>query len=108
MFGVFGARRKLHRASTLPISHIRLPLKPSPPAALPPQVESVVEELQREKGEAKAAAKAAASSEEQSRAKIIELEQALGRVNADLKGSLADADRWAASLSGQEAYVSLL
>ena len=52
-----------------------------------------MEELQREKGEAKSAAKAAAASEEQSQAKISELEQALGRVNSDLKGSMSESDR---------------
>ena len=52
-----------------------------------------MEELQREKGEAKAAARAAASSDEQARGKIAELEQALGRANADLKGSFAEVDR---------------
>ena len=57
------------------------------------KVESVVEELQREKGEAKVAAKVAAVKEEQLYDKIAELEQALGRVNADLKMSMAESDR---------------
>ena len=53
----------------------------------------MVEELQREKGESKAASKAAAVKEEQLSEKIAELEQALGRVNSDLKMSLTDSDR---------------
>ena len=57
------------------------------------KVESVVEELQREKGEAKVSAKVAAVKEEQLYDKIAELEQALGRVNADLKMSMAESDR---------------
>jgi hypothetical protein len=56
-------------------------------------VESLVEERQREKGESKAAARTALVSEEKAQARIADLEGALTRTEADLKGSQAKVER---------------
>ncbi|GAX74041.1 hypothetical protein CEUSTIGMA_g1491.t1 [Chlamydomonas eustigma] len=57
------------------------------------KVESLVEELQREKGESKAAARAAAVNEEKAQARIADLEGALTRTEADLRSNQAEVQR---------------